>query len=263
VPPLAAPASAASAPVGKVLRKEFLLVVSGPDELVGRTFELAKVEVRVGRQAQLDVPINMSVVSREHAVLQQRARGVWLLKDLKSANGTFVDGVRITDTVLRTGDRFSIGQSITLQLSAADALDETAHDSDADRGQDLSVYQALRIQCEKDATGAVLLVRLSGRVDVCSYAAMSERLRQAIDAGERLVLIDLQNVEFMDHAGLGILVQTLNRLKSLRGDLRLVGAREWMKETFTLSRLDTLFGNRLVDDERAALAELIATVRRR
>ncbi|HEY4560760.1 MAG TPA: FHA domain-containing protein [Lysobacter sp.] len=56
--------------------------------------------LRIGRAVGSDLQLPQASVSRRHAELEQRADGSWRLVDLDSKNGTFVDGARITDTVL-------------------------------------------------------------------------------------------------------------------------------------------------------------------
>jgi pSer/pThr/pTyr-binding forkhead associated (FHA) protein len=51
------------------------------------------------------------LVSRQHACLELVAEGNTVLRDLGSANGTFVRGRRITERRIRSGDTFRIGTS--------------------------------------------------------------------------------------------------------------------------------------------------------
>lgn len=57
----------------------------------GRDFKLPARAV-VGRGADCDVVLDDDSVSRRHAELARDDRGVYLLRDLESANGTFIDG---------------------------------------------------------------------------------------------------------------------------------------------------------------------------
>jgi pSer/pThr/pTyr-binding forkhead associated (FHA) protein len=50
-------------------------------------------------------------VSREHAVLEHIEQGHTVLRDLGSANGTYVDGERIREKRIRSGQTFRIGTS--------------------------------------------------------------------------------------------------------------------------------------------------------
>lgn len=64
-----------------------------------------KPETILGRQADCDVLLTEGHASRRHAKLSIEADGAWL-EDLGSANGTFINGSRITGRVkLSSGDR--------------------------------------------------------------------------------------------------------------------------------------------------------------
>ena len=64
-----------------------------------------KPEMTIGRQPECDLQLTEGHASRRHARLSMTAGAVWL-EDLTSANGTFINGARITARVrLSSGDR--------------------------------------------------------------------------------------------------------------------------------------------------------------
>lgn len=62
----------------------------------------------IGRDLQTDLPLVHHQVSRNHARLEPAADG-WIVRDLGSANGTFVNGVRTDHIQLGHGDTLDIG----------------------------------------------------------------------------------------------------------------------------------------------------------
>jgi signal transduction histidine kinase/pSer/pThr/pTyr-binding forkhead associated (FHA) protein len=89
-----------------------LQVIHGPDR--GRRFELPGHEPQlIGRSSEA-LPITDTTVSRRHAELTPDD-GTWYVRDLDSANGTFVNGHRIRDRVkLGPGDQIRCGSTLLL-----------------------------------------------------------------------------------------------------------------------------------------------------
>ncbi|MFD0315341.1 FHA domain-containing protein [Streptomyces flavalbus] len=96
-------------------------VVAGPD--AGGVHLLHGGEVRVGRSADADVPLDDPDVSRLHCAVTLSADGRVTVADLGSTNGTALDGVRVTARPVRftPGALLRIGES-TLRLAPAGGL---------------------------------------------------------------------------------------------------------------------------------------------
>ncbi len=81
-----------------------------------REFPLTQEYVYIGRSPQNDIVINNPHLSRQHARLI-RQKDVYLLEDLDSTNGTFVNDRRITHAVLlQPGDRIRLGPEVVLRF---------------------------------------------------------------------------------------------------------------------------------------------------
>src|SRR6516165_3294249 len=77
----------------------------------------------IGRDLSVEVVIPDPAVSRRHARLSHDARGVWL-EDLGSANGTYVNGTRITDPCrLQDQDQVRFGESVAVFHDGANIAD--------------------------------------------------------------------------------------------------------------------------------------------
>ncbi len=86
-----------------------LEVVEGPN--AGKRFPLSNSSIFIGRQAECELVLDDTKVSRRHAALACRD-GVFYLDDLGSTNGTFVNGRRIGRTKITAGDRVAMGNSV-------------------------------------------------------------------------------------------------------------------------------------------------------
>jgi two-component system, NtrC family, sensor kinase len=87
-----------------------LTVIQGPDK--GRRFELPDNEPQlIGRSSEA-LPLSDQTISRRHAELTPDD-GKWYIRDLKSANGTFVNGNRLTyRRMLQLGDQVRTGSTL-------------------------------------------------------------------------------------------------------------------------------------------------------
>jgi pSer/pThr/pTyr-binding forkhead associated (FHA) protein len=75
-----------------------------------RTQVLHKEMLMIGRSPEADIFLDNPGISREHARLTGTARGTYMLEDLGSANGTFVNDVRVDRHELQGNDVIRIGK---------------------------------------------------------------------------------------------------------------------------------------------------------
>jgi signal transduction histidine kinase/pSer/pThr/pTyr-binding forkhead associated (FHA) protein len=105
-----------------------LFVMQGKD--LGKKFDLEGDAISIGRDGTNQIQIADSEVSRQHAQILRDEQG-YLLVDLGSSNGTFVDMEKIHERRLKTGDRVSLGRSLLVFTDSDDQPeDQLAHDVD-------------------------------------------------------------------------------------------------------------------------------------
>jgi hypothetical protein len=92
------------AKAGKLTVSRLVMVQGGQDT----SFPLVRDTYTLGRHRNNDIVINDPKVSSFHARIDRSADG-FVLVDLKSRNGSFVNGKRITHGVLATGDEVRLG----------------------------------------------------------------------------------------------------------------------------------------------------------
>lgn len=91
---------------------------SGPAP--GKNYSLTKNEIYMGRDITNDIVINDPEISRKHARLTLQSGG-YLLEDLGSTNGTFVDGKRITGPhIMGATQVIMLGDNVSLLYEAMD-----------------------------------------------------------------------------------------------------------------------------------------------
>ena len=93
-----------------------LIMRSGPTP--GATFTLEGDQIDIGRDSINEIVINDAEISRRHARLTFQG-GKYVLEDLGSTNGTFVNGQRLAGPrVLKAGEVVSFGEQIVMIFEA-------------------------------------------------------------------------------------------------------------------------------------------------
>jgi two-component system cell cycle response regulator len=100
-------------------RRALLTVVSGPG--TGRVFSVREDQTVLGRGKETHVRLEDPGASREHARIVVTEDGRYLVEDMHSTNGTFVDGRRIERVQLQSGDRINVGPNVVVSFSILDA----------------------------------------------------------------------------------------------------------------------------------------------
>ena len=77
-------------------------------------------QVRFGRLDTCDVVLEDAGISREHAELEREGDG-WVIADLGSRNGTFVNDAQVHRQRLRQGDVIRLGPGVTIEVHGAPA----------------------------------------------------------------------------------------------------------------------------------------------
>jgi len=100
-----------------------LTVIKGFNK--GDVFPLDADEVIIGRGEESGIVLNIAEISRAHAVLNKAEEG-YMIKDLGSTNGTFVDKKKVGKKyLLKPGDTVMLGDAIFLTYSADIDPEET------------------------------------------------------------------------------------------------------------------------------------------
>jgi diguanylate cyclase (GGDEF)-like protein len=104
-------------------KRACLVVIAGAH--LGEIFPVES-EIIIGRDPDASLRLAEDEgVSRRHARVTPMSEGAFLT-DLGSANGTFVDGEKVTERILKEGMKIRVGQTTVLKFARYDAVEEAA-----------------------------------------------------------------------------------------------------------------------------------------
>ena len=87
----------------------------------------------------------------------------------------------------------------------------------------------------------VMLVKLEGRLDAKSSTDVRATLQELLDNNHLKIIVDLDNVPFIDSSGLAALVSGLRLARAKGGIIALSGAQSQAQIVFRLTMLDRVF----------------------
>ena len=96
-------------------------------------------------------------------------------------------------------------------------------------------------ELSEGARKGVPVLEVRGEVDVSTSPELRNRLAGISEAGQKVVVVDLTDVSFVDSTALGVLVSGLKRFRSDGGDLRLVVTQPHIAKVFEITGLTEVF----------------------
>ncbi len=109
--------SPAGAPLSAVLT-----VLTGLS--AGQVFSLDRGDLIVGRSQGCQLRLDDPGISRRHCRFRKAKEGAFLVEDLRSTNGTYVDGKAIEVARVGPGARIQVGADVVLRFSLTDETEE-------------------------------------------------------------------------------------------------------------------------------------------
>jgi len=102
-------------------------------------------------------------------------------------------------------------------------------------------------------TGDVTIVDIKGRIALGEEsAAVRDLIINLLSKGDRKILLNLAEVNYIDSSGLGGLVSAFTSVKKQGGELKLVNLTDKVDNLMEITKLYTVFD--IADSEAAALA---------
>src|SRR6476619_3080762 len=90
--------------------------------------------------------------------------------------------------------------------------------------------------------GDISVVDVSGRITLGDgSSALRELLREMLKQGQKKILLNVQNVSYIDSSGIGELVSGYTTVASQGGTLKLLGLTNRIKDLLQITKLYTIF----------------------
>lgn len=93
----------------------------------------------------------------------------------------------------------------------------------------------LRVEASQPGTA---VVRLDGRLDLVSAGEAKQRMVETVEGGQRRLVVDMGNVDFVDSSGLGAIIGALKAARQAGGDLRIARPTSQLLSILELTMLD-------------------------
>lgn len=160
------------------------------------------------------------------------------MKKLRQQNGDLVlaelpDPIRVIVELMRLDRAFHIFESV--DKAQSDLMDKATIEGSVPQKAE-AVLNSLAIQTER----GISILHLLGRID----AFEADKIQKYIEIStlEKWVVIDLSEANFLDSAGLALLVRILKKSRSANGEVALVASQhETANRILSLTRLDDVF----------------------
>jgi anti-sigma B factor antagonist len=89
--------------------------------------------------------------------------------------------------------------------------------------------------------GGWTVLAVSGEIDIATAPSLREKLHSLFADGRHDIVVDLDEVTFLDSTALGVLVGGLKRARTDGGELKVVCNQPRVRKVFEITRLDSAF----------------------
>jgi anti-sigma B factor antagonist len=108
----------------------------------------------------------------------------------------------------------------------------------------------LRGTCRQ--VGEIAVVDFSGKITLGEGSAVLRRMvKELIDQGHAKIILNLEDVDYIDSSGIGELVVAHSAVESIKGELKLLNLTRRVRDIVQITRLFTIFD--VQTDEASAL----------
>ncbi|MGQ9632482.1 MAG: STAS domain-containing protein [bacterium] len=101
------------------------------------------------------------------------------------------------------------------------------------------------------SVGGVVVIEVGGPIDATNSFPLSGKVNSLLHENKLKLILDLEDVDYINSAGLGTLAALQKRARAKGGEIILINPQPFIYKLFTTTRLDMLF--KMFYDEAQAL----------
>ncbi len=110
----------------------------------------------------------------------------------------------------------------------------------------------MSLEIQQRERESIIILDLKGRLTVGNeVATFRDRLQKLISSGRTSIILNLQDVDYIDSTGLGALVMSYTSLQRAGGKIKLLNLSRRGIELLVMTKLTTIF--EVFDDEQNAI----------
>lgn len=177
-----------------------LVALAGP--LEGQVFELDRLPFSIGRHSSNDLQLRHISVSRQQCAIERIPDGSFIVRDMESRHGTFVDNVPVHQRPLDHGQQLKIAESLFLFLVDEDQTEEVVvptalREGDVMANTTMEFPVAQVVYLDPEAMAAALDTQPSARRHLNALLSISTAVHSIRDAealARRVMELTLQAI---------------------------------------------------------------------
>lgn len=85
------------------------------------------------------------------------------------------------------------------------------------------------------------LLAIGGEIDVYTAPKLRDKITELVNAGHHSLILDMENVDFLDSTGLGVLVGGLKKIRAQEGTMALICTQDRLLKIFKITGLSKVF----------------------
>jgi anti-sigma B factor antagonist len=98
----------------------------------------------------------------------------------------------------------------------------------------------LNLSIEVNEQEVTKSLKLAGEIDAYTAPKLKEALLPLVKNRQATVIVDLEDVNYMDSTGLGVFISALKATKEFESELKLVSLQDRVRRLFEITGLDNI-----------------------